>query len=108
MLLLKGNVGKSKVVDAIQKYNNARVYVYDEEPIQTLDSYFISSKEFGIEEFCKSLYRDINGLGYDNLPVNMVVIYTNLSELEIGLIEDYANTLEKNYMVCNVIVTCKI
>ena len=70
MLLLKGNVGKSKVVDAIQKYNNARIYVYDKEPIQTLDSYFISSKEFTIKEFCESLYRDINGLGYDNLPVN--------------------------------------
>lgn len=109
MLKLTGNAGKSVIVDAIQKYNNARVYVYGEEPIQTLDSYFISSKDFTAKEFCESLYRDIEGIGCEHLPVNMVVIYTNLSDIEdIGLIEDYAHTLENNHMIGIVVVTSKI
>ena len=29
MIKISGNVGKSIIVDAIKKYNNARVYSYD-------------------------------------------------------------------------------
>ena len=109
MLLLKGNQGKSVIVNAIQKYNNAKVYVYNNEPIQTLDSYFVSSKYFSVKEFCESIFKDINGLGAENHPVHMIVTYTNLSDgNEIGLIEDYANMFEKMRLVSTVVVTCKL
>ena len=39
MLKLIGNVGKSVIVDAIKKYNNARVYSYDKELIPVMESY---------------------------------------------------------------------
>ena len=108
MLKLTGNVGKSVIVDAIKKYNNARVYSYDKELIPVMESYHINSDECGIKEFCENILEDIDSLSSEQLPVNMVVIYTNLEDKHITIVEDYANTLEFEGKVRNVVVTSKI
>ena len=109
MLKLTGNVGKSIIVDAIKKYNNARVYSYDKELIPALESYHVNSDECSVEEFCKFIFNDIYELGEERLPINMVIIYTNLSDIrDVGIIEDYAHTLEHNRMVGTVVVASKI
>ena len=109
MLKLTGSVGKSIVVDAIKKYNDARIYSYDKELIPVMESYHVNSDECSVKEFCQFVYNDICGLGDEHLPINMVVIYTNLSGIkDIGIIEDYAHTLEHNHMVGIVVVTSKI
>ena len=107
MLKIIGNKGKASIVDAIQKYNKAtKVYVYDEEPAAEFDGYFISSKNFSINEFSESVYRDIKGMGYKQFPVSMVVLYTNLSESDdIKQIESLSSKLEKVHLVKNVIMT---
>ena len=45
MIKISGNVGKSVIVDAINKYNNARVYSYDKELIPVMESYHVNSGE---------------------------------------------------------------
>ena len=109
MLKLTGNVGKSVIVDAIKKYNNARVYSYDKELILVMESYHVNSDECSVKEFCQFVYNDINSLGNEQLPINMVVIYTNLIDKhDITMVEDYANTLEFEGKVGTVVVTSKI
>lgn len=108
MLLVKGNVGKSIIADAIKKYNNARIYSYDTDIIPSLESYHVNLNECNVKEFCKFVFNDIYNLGHDCLPLDMVVIYTNLSNIDdIGMIENYANTLEQNRMINYVVVMCK-
>lgn len=108
MLQVIGDVGKSVVADAIKKYNNARIYVYDKEPVQTLDSYFISSKDFVVEEFCESVKRDVESLGCEYLPVNTVVLYTNCPDINVIVdIRDLARELEEKHLVGTVIVMAK-
>ena len=109
MIKISGNVGKSVIVDAIKKYNNARIYSYDKELIPAMESYHVNSDECSVEEFCKFIFNDIYELGDECLPINMVVIYTNLSGIrDVGIIEDYAHTLEHNRMVGTVVLTSKI
>ena len=109
MLRLTGNVGKSVIVDAIKKYNNARVYSYDKELIPVMESYHINSDECGIKEFCEYVLEDIDSLSSEQLPVNMVVVYTNLiNKHDITMVEDYANTLEFEGKVGTVVLTSKI
>ena len=82
------------------------MYVYDEEPAADFDGYFISSKNFSVKEFSESVYRDIKGMGYKQFPINMIVLYTNLSEDEaVKQIEGLATKLEKVRLVKNVIMT---
>lgn len=105
MLQVIGDVEKSVVADAIKKYNNARIYVYDKEPVQTLDSYFISSKDFIVEEFCESVKRDVEGLGCECLPVSTVILYTNCPDINVIVdIRDLARELEEKHLVGTVIV----
>ena len=109
MLKLIGNVGKSVIVDAIKKYNDARVYSYDKELIPVMESYHVNSDECSVKEFCQFVYNDINSLGNEQLPINMVVIYTNLTDKhDVTMIEDYANTLEFEGKVGTIVVTSKI
>ena len=108
MLLVKGIVGKSIIADAIKKYNNARIYSYDSDIIPSLESYHVNTDECDVKEFCKFVFDDIYNLGDEHLPLDMVVIYTNLNNIDIGLIENYANTFEQNKMVNHVVVMCKL
>ena len=109
MLKLTGNVGKSIIVDAIKKYNNARVYSYDKELIPIMESYHVNSDECSVKEFCEYILEDIDSLSSEQLPVNMVVVYTNLIDKhDITMVEDYANTLESEGKVGTVVVTSKI
>ena len=53
--------------------------------------------------------EDIDSLSSEQLPVNMVIIYTNLEDKhDITMVEDYANTLEFERKVGTVVVTSKI
>ena len=109
MLKLTGNVGKSVIVDAIKKYNNARIYSYDKEFIPVMESYHVNSDECSIKEFCEYILEDIDSLSSKQLPVNMVVIYTNLTDKhDITIVENYANTLEFEGKVGSVVITSKI
>ena len=109
MIKISGNVGKSVIVDAIKKYNNARVYSYDKELIPVMESYHVNSDECSVKEFCEYILEDIDSLSSEQLPVNMVVIYTNLEDKhDITMVEDYANTLEFEGKVGTVVVTSKI
>ena len=106
MLKLTGNIGKSVIVDAIKKYNDARVYSYDKELIPVMESYHVNSDECSIKEFCEYILEDIDSLSSEQLPVNMVVIYTNLTDKhDITIVEDYANTLEFEYKSIDSVIT---
>lgn len=109
MLKLTGLVGKSVIVDAIKKYNNARIYSYDRELIPVMKSYHVNSDEYTVKEFCEFVLEDINSLSSEQFPVNMVVIYTNLVDRhDITMLEDYANTLEFERKVGTVVIMSKI
>lgn len=106
MLKLTGNVGKSVIVDAIKKYNNARVYSYDKELIPVMESYHVDSNEYSVDEFCKFVYENRSSLSAENFPISIVVIYTNLQE-EINTIESLACILEAEQLAGMVIVTSR-
>ena len=106
MLKLTGNVGKSVIVDAIKKYNNARVYSYDKELIPVMESYHVDSNEYSVDEFCKFVYENMSSLSAENFPISIVVIYTNLQE-EINTIESLACILEAEQLAGMVIVTSR-
>lgn len=108
MLSVRGRVGKSIIADAIMEYNNARIYSYDIDIIPSLESYHVHPDDATVKEFCKFVFDDIYNLCDEVLPLHMIVIYTNLSEIDdIGVLEDYGKTLEQNKMVGTVVIMYK-
>lgn len=108
MLQVIGDVGKSIVADAIKKYNNARIYVYDKEEILTLDSIFVSSKYFSVDDFYEEICKDIKAQRCE-YPANTIILYTNSPDINVITdIKAYADTLEEKCMVGTVITMTKM
>ena len=105
MLVLKGNVGKSVVLQSlIESYQDAYTIVYDTESIGTLETLFVSSKHYGLEELCDGIKRDIES---ECKSRSMIIVYTNLPEAEIGCVKELVEKLEADRLCRFGIVMCK-
>ena len=107
MIKVSGVSGKSIIADAIQKYNGAVIYSYYNELLPFENCYNVYPDEHSVKEFCNGITDDIKEEVKRNeeLPLNMVVIYTNVSDdLEIHTLYLYAKRLEENKLVGTVVV----
>ena len=94
MLVLKGNVGKSVVLQSLmESYQDVYVIVYDKEMIGTLETLFVSSEQKDIQSECKSR--------------SMIIVYTNLPEADIECIKNLVTKLEMDHFCRYGIVMCK-
>lgn len=104
MLLLKGNAGKSVIVERLSNYANTFVYGYVEEiPCYIEGMKYVLSSEASIEMFCHDIEEDILGKGI----CEIVIIYTNLLEEEILPIKNIIEKLESVNCFRIGIITCK-
>ena len=104
MLLLKGNAGKSVIVERLSSYTNTFVYGYVEEtPCYIEGMTYVLSREVSIEMFCCDMEEDILKKGISET----VIVYTNLSEEEISPIKDVIEKLENINCFRIGIITCK-
>lgn len=108
MLLLKGNQGKSFVVDAMMSRKHVCTIAYCDHPIQMLDWWIVDSKEYGISELIESIegivLEEINN---DDMPFVFLVIYTNEKEEDLVELFDWIESNERKFDCFQVLVTCK-
>lgn len=104
MLLLKGQAGKSVIVERLSHYTNTVVYGYvDDIPYNIDGMIYVLTKDVSIQIFSKDLEEDILKRGI----IDMAIIYTNLSEEEIVPIKNVIEKLEKANAFRFGIITCK-
>lgn len=104
MLLLKGNAGKSVIVERLSNYANTFVYGYvEEDPCYIEGMTYVLSREVSIEMFCNDMEEDILKRGI----IETVIVYTNLSEQEIEPIKEVIEKLESVNCFRIGIITCK-
>lgn len=105
MLVLKGNVGKSVVLQSLmESYQDTYAIVYDKEMIGTLETLFVSSEHYGLEELCDSIKKDIQS---ECKSRSMIIVYTNLPEADIECIKNLVAKLEMDHFCRYGIVMCK-
>lgn len=105
MMVLTGNVGKSVVLQSlVETHNDIYALVYDESSVSIVETLHVSSKEFGIEELCDSIRRDVCS---ESGRKEVVVIYTNLHESDTFAIKDLIEELEQDGFCRYGIVMCK-
>lgn len=90
MIKVTGNVMKSEIANAIQKYNGAMIYSYGDCLPPFTECFHVNSNDATVQEFCKYILKDLIEKTKTG-PIPMIVIYTNESDLEnIGILTDYA------------------
>ena len=103
MILLKGNVGKSVIVERLSSYTDTLIFSYGAEEIYNIKGLnYVLSKETSIQRFCLILEEYLKK-GF----INIVIIYTNLNEEEIDPIKEVIEKLEKENAFRFGIITCK-
>lgn len=105
MLILKGDNGKSRVLDIIMNKTNSVCFVYNNYPI-ICDAICVDSRKYSLEDFLKCISEDmltvINDKYYEYL-----LIYTNQNEEDLKGIIDWINKHKYEIKCINVIITCK-
>lgn len=105
MLVLKGDVGKSVVLQSlIELYQDAYAIVYDTDVIGTLETIFVSSKYYSLKGLCNTIKRDIQS---ECKSRSMIIVYTNLPESEVGCVKNLVEKLESDHFCRYGIVMCK-
>ena len=109
MLLLKGDKGKSEVVDTIMSFTCSKscTIAYTEPPFYVFwdDVWVVDSSLYGINELIETI-DEINKNHNEN-SFNYLIIYTNETQDDISSLIQWIESNEKDLRCHNVIVTCK-
>lgn len=90
MIKVTGNVMKSEIAKAIQKYNGAMIYSYGDYLPPFTKCFHVNSNEATVQEFCGYILKDLLEKTKDG-SIQMIVIYTNESDLKsVGILKDYS------------------
>lgn len=98
MIKIIGKSSKSEIANAIQKYNGAVIYSYYNTLLPFENCYHVNNDECSVKEFCNFVVDNVKEKVNENdgLPLNMIVIYTNLSDIsDTGHLYAYAARLEE-------------
>ena len=98
MVKIIGKTNKSEIANAIQKYNGAEIYSYYNMMPPFENCYHVNDNECGVEDFCDFVVDNVKEKVNENdgLPLSMIVIYTNLSDIsDISHLYAYAARLEE-------------
>ena len=107
MIKITGKTMKSEIANAIQHYNGAKIFSYDDYLPPFVNCWHVNSDEYSVEEFCEGIMADIKEevKNKEYLPLQMIVIYTNLENIaEINMIYNCAEKIEKEHLVVSVVV----
>ena len=80
------------------------IIVYDKEPIRTVETCYVSSKDFNLEDLCDSIKREIES---ECRLRSMIIVYTNFSESEIDCVKSMVEKFELGHFCRWSIVMCK-
>ena len=107
MLLLKGNQGKSLIVDAMMSRGRVCTIAYIDfpSPIYGDDSWIIDSREYNVSQ----LIEGIEGINneYNDRYLMFLIIYTNEAQEDLIDLLQWIEDNERSLNCSSVLVTCK-
>lgn len=98
MIKITGKTRKSEIANAIQEYNGSEIYSYYNTMLPFEHCYHVNDDECSVKEFCDFVVDNVKEKVNENdgLPLSMIVIYTNLSDIsDTGHLYAYAARLEE-------------
>ena len=107
MIKITGKTMKSEITNAIQHYNGAKIFSYDDYLPPFVDCWHVNSNEYSVKEFCEGIFAAIKEevKNKEYLLLKMIVIYTNLDDLtEIDILYKCAEKIEEEHLVASVVV----
>ena len=106
MLLLKGDNGKSIVLNELMRNKFNECIIWDEPSVYTIEpAWIVASNEFNHLYECIMEFNDSLGAGGENR--DLLLIYTNKTEEEISPLIEWIKDQEKHLFFRQVLITCR-
>lgn len=106
MLILKGDKGKSVILNELMRSKFNECIIWDEPSVCNIDSaWMIDRSDFDCLYEC--IIELNNSLGYNGEFRDWLLIYTNKTEEEITPLIEWIKDQEKYLLYRQVLITCK-
>lgn len=106
MLILKGDYGKSRVVEILMYSTMSICFVYGDFP-SIFDSINLDCKEYSLDDFLKCISDKLKEAVVNDDHYDYLFIYTNQDEESLQGIINWLNEYKSNIPCRDIILTCK-
>lgn len=105
MLILKGDYGKSRVVDFLMDKSNSLCFMYYDHPV-IFNSIGLDSREYSLEDFLECISDTLKRVVIEDKHYDYLIIYTNNDEIDLQGIINWINKHRWDIPCRDVILTC--
>lgn len=106
MLILKGNSGKSRVINMLMNQTNSICFMYYDTPC-IWNSICIDNREASLEDFLKYISNAITEEAVNDRHYDFLIIYTNEYEEDLKEILNWLDERRWDISCRDIVVTCK-
>lgn len=106
MLILKGENGKSQILESLSQVATVFTYVYYDSQLP-FGNIFVNSEDTSLKDFTNTLEQQNKESQESIYNVEYIVVYTNLVEAALFDFITWIKNNEKHFNCKQVIITCK-
>ena len=105
MLILKGDYGKSRVVDILMDKTNSICFVYNDYPL-IFNAIGVDSREYSLDDFLECISDTIKEVVINDKHYDYLLVYTNQDEIDLQEIINWLNKNRWGIPCRDIILTC--
>ena len=106
MLILKGQNGKSRVIDLLMDKTHSVCFVYNDYPL-IFDSIGVDSTQYSLNDFIQCLSEEIKDAIVNDRHYDYLIIYTNQQEENLRSLINWLDKGKWKIPCRDIILTCK-
>ena len=106
MLILKGDVGKSRVIDILMNKTNSVCLVYYDYPV-ICEAICLDSREYSLKDFLTCISDETKEAVVNDKHYDYLLVYTNANEEDLQEIISWLDKHRCKIPYRDIIVTCK-
>ena len=106
MLILKGDCGKSRVVEILMNTTNSICFMYNDFPF-IFNAMSLDCREYSLNDFLKCISDMLREAVVNDEHYDYLLIYTNQDERNLQGIINWLNEYRWNIPCRDIILTCK-
>ena len=108
MIILKGECGKSRVIENLMNTTNSICFMYDNFP-STFSTISLDCREYSLNDFLECISNTLEKAAIDDEHYDYLLIYTNQDEENLQVIINWLklNEYKDNIPCRDIILACK-
>ena len=106
MLILKGQNGKSRVIDLLMDKTHSACFVYNDYPL-IFDSIGVDSTQYSLNDFIQCISEEMKDAIVNDRHYDYLIIYTNQQEENLRGLINWLDRAKWKIPCRDIILTCK-